>query len=136
MEKAIKEVKNINFNEKYYYGTGSRKTAVARVRLYAGKGKLIINDKEITKNLDNYFGPLKDCGVNNKFDVSVKVMGGGRVSQIEAIKHGISRALLVSNDALKTTLRKLGYLTRDPRKKERKKPGLKRARRAPQWQKR
>lgn len=121
---------------KYYYGTGSRKTAVARTRIYLGNGKVKINDKELNNPSEIFLEPLKITGLTNKFDLSVKVRGGGRSSQLEAIRHGISRALLEYNNELKLTLRKAGFLTRDPREKERKKPGLKRARRAPQWQKR
>lgn len=125
---------NIDLHKKYYYGTGSRKRAVARVRLYEGNGKIYINEKEIIN--ENIITPLKICGLQKKFDLIVKVRGGGFSSQPEAIKHGIARALVNYDKNLKPTLRKMGYLTRDPREKERKKPGLKRARRAPQWQKR
>jgi len=122
--------------KKYFYGTGSRKSAIARVRIYPGKGKITINSKEITKPEAIYLAPFIVTGNVDKFDVSVIVRGGGVSSQKEAIRHGISRALVEYNKDLKQILRKSGYLTRDPREKERKKPGLKRARRAPQWQKR
>jgi small subunit ribosomal protein S9 len=120
----------------YYYGTGSRKTAIARVRLYPGKGDAVINNNKIEKPDQVYIAALELVGLKNKFDISVNVRGGGAESQKEAIRHGISRALVKYKSELKSTLRKAGYLTRDSRVKERKKPGLKRARRAPQWQKR
>ena len=134
----IKEAKEIKISNKsqYYYGTGSRKTAIARVRIFTGKGKVTINDKDIAKTDPIYLEPLVITGLINKFDISVKVRGGGVISQIEAIRHGVARAIVEFNKEYKPTLRKAGFMTRDPRKKERKKPGLKRARRAPQWQKR
>ena len=126
----------------YFYGTGRRKKSVARVRLYAGTGKIIINDREI----DNYFGletlklivrqPLALAEIENKFDIVVRVAGGGVSGQAGAIRHGLSRALLQYDENLRTTLKKAGFLTRDPRMKERKKYGLKAARRAPQFSKR
>lgn len=129
--------------KEYIYARGRRKTAVARVRLFPkGKGNIIINGK----NLKDYFpyfamrqtvlSPLQAVGKEKDVDISIKVHGGGTRSQSEAILHGISRALVSLNNDLKKTLKPLGFLTRDPRTKERKKPGLKRARRAPQWQKR
>ena len=131
------------FNEKpYFYGTGRRKSSVARVRLYAGTGKIIINDREI----DDYFGletlklivrqPLNLTGTLDKFDIVCRVAGGGVTGQAGAIRHGISRALLQHDAQLRATLKKAGLLTRDPRMKERKKYGLKGARRAPQFSKR
>lgn len=129
--------------QEYYYGTGKRKTAVARVRLYKnGKGDLTVNDVEGNK----YFplsslhatiqAPLKLTSLNKKFDISVKVDGGGVVAQAEAVRHGVARALLKFDESLRITLKRAGFLTRDSRVKERKKPGLKRARRAPQFSKR
>ena len=125
----------------YFYGTGRRKHSVARVRVYKGTGKVTINDRDI----DNYFGletlklivrsPLVLLGVENEYDVVVRVAGGGISGQAGAIRHGLSRAMLQSGD-VRTTLKKAGYLTRDPRMKERKKYGLKGARRAPQFSKR
>ena len=126
-----------------YYGTGRRKSSVARVRLIPGKGNITINDRTI----DDYFGletlkvivkqPLALTGTEGKFDVVVKVHGGGFTGQAGAIRHGISRALLcVDEESYRTVLKKAGYLTRDPRMKERKKYGLKAARRAPQFSKR
>jgi len=127
---------------KYYYGTGRRKTAVARVRLYPGEGSIIINDKP----LEEYFPrevdrlhvrePLRVTEMLNQFNVMVKVRGGGISGQAGAVRHGIARALLAANPDLRPVLRQYGFLTRDPRQKERKKPGLKRARKAPQYTKR
>ena len=127
----------------YYYAAGKRKTAVARVRLYPqGKGDVTVNGKP----LDEYFtlmtskgvitSPLKIAGLAKQFDVTAKVMGGGMSAQADAVRHGIARALLEYNSELRTTMKKAGFLTRDARIKERKKPGLKRARRAPQFSKR
>ena len=126
----------------YFYGTGRRKKSVARVRVYPGTGKIIINDREI----DNYFGletlklivrqPLALTETAEKFDVICKVQGGGVTGQAGAIRHGLSRALLQHDENLRPLLKKAGFLTRDPRMKERKKYGLKGARRAPQFSKR
>ena len=126
----------------YFYGTGRRQKSVARVRLYAGTGKIIINDREI----DNYFGletlklivrqPLALTGTGEKLDVICRVNGGGVTGQAGAIRHGISRALLQYDAELRPALKKAGFLTRDPRMTERKKYGLKGARRAPQFSKR
>ncbi|OWZ84455.1 30S ribosomal protein S9 [Natranaerobius trueperi] len=125
-----------------YIGTGRRKTSVARVRLVPGSGKIIINDKDI----DQYFGletlkaivrqPLQSVEMEDNFDVLVNVQGGGHSGQAGAIRHGIARALINSDQELRPVLKKAGYLTRDPRMKERKKYGLKKARRAPQFSKR
>ena len=125
----------------YFYGTGRRKNSVARVRVYSGTGKIIINDRDI----DDYFGletlklivrqPLVVAGVEGKFDIVVRVSGGGVSGQAGAIRHGLSRALLVYDENLRPELKKAGFLTRDPRMKERKKYGLKAARRAPQFSK-
>jgi len=125
-----------------YFGTGRRKQSVARVRLVPGEGKIIINDREI----DDYFGletlklivrqPLILTDTLSKFNVLVNVVGGGFTGQAGAIRHGISRALLEADDTLRPMLKKAGFLTRDPRMKERKKYGLKKARRAPQFSKR
>ena len=126
----------------YFYGTGRRKHSVARVRLYPGAGKVTINDRDI----DDYFGletlklivrqPLELTETTSKFDVVVRVAGGGVTGQAGAIRHGVSRALLVYDAELRPALKKAGFLTRDPRMKERKKYGLKAARRAPQFSKR
>ncbi|MBN2585433.1 30S ribosomal protein S9 [Patescibacteria group bacterium] len=130
------------FSGKYHYGTGRRKTATARVRLYEGSGQVVINGKPSkiylapASLLDIILQPLIAVGMKERFDVSVVVAGGGPKSQTEAIRHGIARALLDVDVTLRKTLKSAGLLTRDPRAKERKKPGLKRARRAPQFAKR
>ncbi len=126
----------------YYYGTGRRKHSLARVRLYQGTGKVTINGRDI----DDYFGletlklisrqALALCNLTENFDVVCTVAGGGVTGQAGAIRHGISRALLQYNAELRPTLKAAGFLTRDPRMKERKKYGLKAARRAPQFSKR
>ncbi len=126
----------------YFYGTGRRKKSVARVRVYAGTGKITINDRDI----DDYFGletlklivrqPLTLTGTADKFDIVCRVGGGGVTGQAGAIRHGLSRALLQYDENLRPELKKAGFLTRDPRMKERKKYGLKGARRAPQFSKR
>ena len=126
----------------YFYGTGRRKHSVARVRLYQGTGKITVNGRDI----DDYFGletlklivrqPLNLCGVAENFDIVCSVAGGGVTGQAGAIRHGISRALLQYNNELRPQLKTAGFLTRDPRMKERKKYGLKAARRAPQFSKR
>ena len=126
-----------------YWGTGRRKKAIARVRLIPnGKGDIIINKRSI----DEYFGldtlklivrqPLALTETLDKFDVMVNVCGGGMTGQAGAIRHGIARALVVADEAFKPAVKKAGFLTRDPRAKERKKYGLKKARRAPQFSKR
>ena len=126
----------------FFYGTGRRKSSVARVRLYQGTGKITINDRDI----DEYFGldtlklivrqPLELTETGEKFDVVCRVAGGGVTGQAGAIRHGISRALLEADADYRPVLKAAGYLTRDPRMKERKKYGLKAARRAPQFSKR
>lgn len=126
----------IKLRGEYFQGIGRRKRAVAQVRLYKGKGKVYINDKEIKKPNTVYIAPLNLINKKDYFDISIHIKGGGKAGQLGAIRHGISRALLKYNKDLRQTLKKEGYLTRDPREKERKKPGLKSARRAPQWQKR
>ena len=123
----------------YFYGTGRRKKSVARVRVYAGTGKITINNRDI----DDYFGletlklvvrqPLTLTGLTEKFDIVCTVAGGGVTGQAGAIRHGLSRALLQYDENLRVQLKKAGFLTRDPRMKERKKYGLKGARRAPQF---
>ncbi len=125
-----------------FYGTGRRKSSVARVYLMPGTGKITVNKRDI----DEYFGletlkvivrqPLNATGNVDKFDVMVTVRGGGTTGQAGAIRHGISRALLKVDDEYRAPLKKEGFLTRDPRMKERKKYGLKAARRAPQFSKR
>lgn len=125
-----------------FYGTGRRKKAIARVRITEGKGNITINGKP----LDEYFGtetlkfivkqPLTTTNTNSKYDVICNVKGGGFTGQAGAIRHGLSRALLQANGEFKLTLKQNGFLTRDSRMKERKKYGLKKARRAPQFSKR
>lgn len=126
-----------------YWGTGRRKKAIARVRLIpAGDGTITINKK----SLDDYFGldtlkyivrqPIELLGVSTKYDIEVNVKGGGYTGQAGAIRHGISRALLEAEEGSRTALKQAGFLTRDSRMKERKKYGLKKARRAPQFSKR
>ncbi|EHI97164.1 ribosomal protein S9 [Clostridium sp. DL-VIII] len=125
-----------------YMGTGRRKKSVARVRLVPGNGKVVVNKREI----EEFFGletlrvivnqPLVLTGTKDKFDVLVNVHGGGFTGQAGAIRHGIARALVKSDEALKTEIKKAGFLTRDSRMKERKKYGLKKARKASQFSKR
>ena len=136
-------VKKSSSVQEYFYGTGKRKTAVARVRLYKnGQGEITVNDQAaevhfpLKKLIVTILSPLKLTSLLKKFDLSVKVDGGGIVAQAEAIRHGVARALLKYDDALRITLKKAGFLTRDSRVKERKKQGLKKARRAPQFSKR
>ena len=134
MAKAAKSAK--------FYGTGRRKKSIARVYLVPGKGDITINKRSI----DKYFGletlkvivrqPLTATETADKYDVIVNVKGGGYTGQAGAIRHGIARALLQVDNEFRSTLKKAGYLTRDPRMKERKKYGLKAARRAPQFSKR
>lgn len=126
----------------YFYGTGRRKSSVARVRVYAGSGKITINGRDI----DDYFGletlklivnqPMELTNTIGKFDLECNVAGGGVTGQAGAIRHGLSRALLQYDPELRPALKQAGFLTRDPRMKERKKYGLKAARRAPQFSKR
>ena len=125
-----------------YNAVGRRKTAIARVRLVAGDGKILVNKRE----LDNYFGletlkmtvrqPLELTKAGSDMDIIINVHGGGLAGQAGAIRHGISRVLIKANPELRESLKKAGFLTRDPRVKERKKYGLKAARRAPQFSKR
>ena len=125
-----------------YYGTGRRKTSTARVFLTAGTGAIVVNDRP----LDEYFGrpvarlvvrqPLELVGLSDKFDVNVTVAGGGSFGQAGAIRHGLTRALMEYNEELRGTLRKAGYVTRDSREVERKKVGLRKARKKPQFSKR
>lgn len=122
--------------DEIFTAIGRRKTAIARVKLTSGEGKFIINDKEIANPSRVYAEPLKLTGYDKKVDCFIKVYGGGLVAQEGAIRLGISRALDKLNPDLHKTLKVEGFLTRDPRMKERKKPGLKGARKAPQWAKR
>ncbi|MCF7845591.1 MAG: 30S ribosomal protein S9 [Candidatus Pacebacteria bacterium] len=129
--------------DKYYQGVGRRKTSSCTVRIYEKKnGGVVVNDKK----MEDYFPTpelqktvkeaLTHLDLVDNFYISVKVFGGGVKSQAEAVRHGISRALVVFNEEFRKKLKSTGYLTRDPRMRERKKPGLTRARRAPQWRKR
>lgn len=143
-EKTVdQKVKDQGFSGDYYYGRGRRKEASARVRLYKGNGRVVINGKEGLEYFSKFgsiaeklYEPLKLTGFKDKFDVSVKIEGGGKKGQADAIKLGVARALLDMDETLRSTLRKAGYLTRDSREKERKKPGLKRARKKEQFSKR
>ena len=128
--------------ETNYYGTGRRKCSVAKVRLVPGQGRIQVNGKEIGE----YFGrkvlevivrqPLEITGTSDKYDVIVSVEGGGVTGQAGAVRHGLARALLLVDETFRPSLKKAGFLTRDPRMKERRKYGLKKARKAPQFSKR
>ena len=129
-------------DKNFFYGTGRRKSSIARVRLLNGNGKITINGKD----MEEYFGvdtlkvivkqPLVATNTLDKYDVVAKVTGGGISGQAGAVRHGIARALLQANTEYRPTLKSAGFLTRDPRMKERKKYGLKKARKAPQFSKR
>lgn len=134
-------VESVKFKGKFTKAIGRRKTATARVRLYQGDGLIIVNGADAKKYftaelLAVIVQPLKLAGLLKDFNVSVKLAGGGKKSQAEAVRHGLARALLLINPELRASLKTKGWITRDARKKERKKPGLKKARRAPQWAKR
>jgi small subunit ribosomal protein S9 len=126
----------------YFYAVGKRKTAIARVRVYQdGKGEVTVNELPLKKYLsglqiENAVAPFALTSLKNQFDVEAKVVGGGKSAQSDAIRHGISRALLLFNPELRHELKQAGFLRRDSRIKERKKPGLHKARRAPQFSKR
>jgi len=129
--------------EKYIYAVGKRKRAIAQVRLFPkGKGEIMINNKKSEQYLPDYElqeiiqAPLKLVDLDKKVDLSILVRGGGKRGQAEAIRHGVARAIQLFNEGTHKTLKVAGFLKRDARIKERKKPGLKRARRAPQWAKR
>ncbi|MGH7640523.1 MAG: 30S ribosomal protein S9 [Candidatus Dormibacteria bacterium] len=127
---------------RYSYGTGRRKTAVARVRIYPGSGVAVINDREPLRHFGRLeleqvaLQPIEVAGLAGRLRVSVKVEGGGVSGQAGAVAHGLARALCAWDPALRPKLKAAGLMTRDPRMKERKKPGLKRARKAPQYTKR
>lgn len=128
---------------RYFYAVGRRKTASAQVRLYPeGTGQITVNGKPVNEyftreqDLVEIFAPLRATGHEGTFDITVVVRGGGVTGQAGAVKHGIARALLKYDENLRPVLRRGGFLTRDPRMKERKKPGLKRARKAPTYTKR
>lgn len=129
--------------KRYYQGTGRRKTAIARVRLFPGAGEIVVNGRTIRE----YFGgrellhavirsPLEVTGMLDAFNILVKVRGGGDSGQAQAVRHGIARALVDADETLRPALRQAGFMTRDPRAKERKTPGLRRARKAKQFTKR
>ena len=126
----------------FYYGTGRRKTAVARVRLLPGEGEIVVNGRPMDQHFGNAVNesdvrlPFRVTGTDGRFNTLVKVEGGGVTGQAGAIRHGIARALLQLDEGHRLSLRQAGLLTRDPRMKERKKYGLKRARKAPQYTKR
>lgn len=121
-------------NSKYNFGTGRRKTAIARVRIHSDAKISTLNAKEF--KFEREIAPFEVVGKKNSFGLSVVVSGGGKNGQIEAIQHGIARALVQYDPELRLSLKKAGYLRRDPREVERKKPGLKKARKSPQWSKR
>lgn len=127
---------------RYAYGTGRRKTAVARVRIYPGDGTALVNDRDPLRHFgrreleEAAMRPLRVAGMDGRFRISVKVSGGGVSGQAGAVAHGLARALCAWDPSLRPPLKEAGLMTRDPRMKERKKPGLKRARKAPQYTKR
>jgi len=129
-------------SKSYFYSAGKRKTAIARVKLFAdGSGEVTINGMPMKKyfaglQIENATAALALVGQKNRFDVVADVLGGGKSAQSDAVRHGISRALLLSNPEFRSELKRAGFLRRDSRIKERKKPGLHRARRAPQFSKR
>ena len=147
-EETIKEEKTTNSAKptragKYFYGLGRRKSSIAQVRLYQnGKGEILVNDALYSEYFNfprwqiTVKAPLTETNLADKFDAVVKVTGGGKKGQTEAIRLGIARALLEFDKDLRPALKAKGYLSRDQRVKERKKPGLKGARRSPQWSKR
>ncbi|MCH7996364.1 MAG: 30S ribosomal protein S9 [Chloroflexi bacterium] len=128
--------------ERYFYAIGKRKCAVAKVRLFPGSGTLIVNGKPLEEVLplrtlqETVQEPFRVAQLTNNYNASIRVSGGGIAGQAQAIRHGIARALVVANEELRPVMRKAGLLTRDSRVKERKKYGLKRARKAPQYTKR
>ena len=136
MARGVKKDSNV------FCGTGRRKSSIARVRLVSGKGTITINEKSLDEYLPSETlktivkQPLSVTGTEGKFDVIIKVEGGGLSGQAGAIRHGIARALVKASEDNKPALKSAGFLTRDPRMKERKKPGLKKARKAPQFSKR
>ena len=126
----------------FFYGTGRRKTSIARVRLLAGEGEIVVNGRSLEEHFGNSVDlteimlPFRVTNTEGRYNAMVKVEGGGHHGQAGAIRHGIARALLQSDPGARVPLRQAGLLTRDPRMKERKKYGLKRARKAPQYTKR
>lgn len=140
----VKEKKvKVDFSGKYIKAIGRRKTSVAQVRMYEkGEGEIIVNDQPAVdyfkkeENLNIVLQPLKLVSKAKDFNFSIIVKGGGTLGQLDAVRHGIARALVKYDPEFKAILKTSGYITRDPRQKERKKPGLKKARKAPQWSKR
>jgi small subunit ribosomal protein S9 len=128
--------------EAYFYGTGRRKTSIARVRLIAGQGEVVVNGRSLEEhfgnavNLTEVLMPLRVTGTEGRYNAMIRVEGGGYQGQAGAIRHGLARAILQSDPEARLPLRQAGLLSRDPRMKERKKYGLKRARKAPQYTKR
>lgn len=143
MEKLDKQPIGKTARRAYWYAVGRRKTAIARVRIWKKEtGDIEVNGKTLAQYFvplgqqDIVRSPLQTVGLLGKYRITVRVVGGGKMSQAGSIRHGISRALLLCDPDYRSSLKSVGYLTRDPRGKERKKFGLKRARRAPQWSKR
>jgi len=130
------------FTGQYHYANGKRKTSVCRVRLYKGTGEIVVNGKPLKEwaatdvQIQKILSPLNLTGNEKNFNISIVVEGGGETAQAEAIRHGISKALIVFSPELRSTLKPVGYLSRDSRTKERKKFGLKKARKSPQFSKR
>jgi len=128
--------------QEYYFAVGKRKNAVSRVKLQLGSGKISIDGKSIEERFPVPFArkfieaPFEILNLKDRYNVEAMCHGGGVMSQLESVRHGITKALVILDPSFKHVLRQAGFVTRDPREKERKKPGLKRARRAPQWSKR
>lgn len=132
----------MTFTGTYVYANGKRKTSIARVRLYKGNGRTVVNGKDAKQyfgtqeRVNVFMAPLALTKMDRQFDISAEIVGGGKQSQSEALRHGVAKALLQVDPEYRHILKPEGYLTRDSRIKERKKPGLHRARRAPQFSKR
>lgn len=132
----------VNFKGTYFYANGKRKTAVARVRLYKGNGRIVVNGKDAKDYFSNeemlnvFMAPLVVTGNAKNYDISAVIEGGGMQAHAEALRHGISKALVEAEQGNRAALKPMGFLTRDSRNKERKKYGLHKARRAPQFSKR
>lgn len=141
VEKKTTQAEPVKFKGRFTKAIGRRKTATAQVRFYQGGGFIMVNGETVKKYFTEELSaviiqPLKLAGLVKDFNISVSVAGGGKKGQAEAARHGIARALLLINPELRASLKAKNWITRDARKKERKKPGLKKARRAPQWAKR
>ena len=141
-DKNIDPIKKVKIPAKYNYGTGKRKSSVVKTWIFNGKGNITINNKSLNEHfksdclVDNLLQPLKICEVFGKFDIALKSYGGGLVGQSDAARHGISKALEEFNPEFRKILKQAGFLTRDPRVKERKKYGRKKARKGYQYRKR